>query len=50
MTIKCIECKLHWNVSVKKTIHPKGYICPWCIAKRSNPNNKDKQQRQEKGK
>lgn len=33
MKIKCIECNLHWNVSVKEEIHPKGYICPWCIAK-----------------
>ncbi|OOM80481.1 hypothetical protein CLPUN_13290 [Clostridium puniceum] len=30
MTIKCIECNLHWNVSIKKNIDPKGYICPRC--------------------
>lgn len=33
MTAKCIKCNLYWNISVKKEIHPKGYMCPWCIAK-----------------
>jgi len=36
MTIKCIKCKLHWNISIKKDIHPKGYICPIYIGKIEN--------------
>jgi len=33
MTAKCTKCNLHWNISIKKEIYPKGYICPRCIAK-----------------
>lgn len=33
MKAKCIECNLHWNISIKKKIYKKGYICPKCIAK-----------------
>ncbi len=44
MTAKCIDCNLHWNVSVKREIPPEGYVCPWCNAKRKVINNKkDKQ-------
>lgn len=45
MTAKCIECKLHWNISIKKNVHPKGYICPRCIAKKNKSNEKDKLQK-----
>lgn len=33
MTAKCTKCNLHWNISIKKEVHLKGYICPRCIAK-----------------
>lgn len=40
MTIKCIECHLHWNVSIKKYIHPKGYVCPRCSEEIKKSNDK----------
>lgn len=38
MMVKCIKCNLHWNISIKKIIHPKGFICPKCIAKMKEEN------------
>ncbi|OOM79904.1 hypothetical protein CLPUN_14220 [Clostridium puniceum] len=40
MTIKCIECNLHWKVSIKKDIDPSGYICPRCSEKMKKSSNK----------
>ena len=30
MTIKCVGCGLHWNVSIYQKIPRSGYICPHC--------------------
>ena len=30
MTIKCVGCGLHWNVSIYQKIPHSGYICPHC--------------------
>lgn len=30
MTVKCVGCGLHWNVSIYQKIPRSGYICPHC--------------------
>lgn len=42
MTGKCINCNLHWNISIKQSIPSGGYICPICTAKNNRLNEKDK--------